>query len=46
MENFSTLPIPIQKRDKFSLTQCLKNDLEWKQMEAIPYAFVVRKISK
>ena len=34
-------PIPIQKGDKFSLMQCPKNDLEWKHMENIPYAFVV-----
>jgi len=27
--------------DKFSLMQCPKNDMEWKQMENIPYAFVV-----
>jgi len=33
--------IPIQKGDKFSLMQCPKNDLEWKQMEDIPYASVV-----
>ena len=28
MQNFSTSPVPIQKGDKFSLTQCPHNDLE------------------
>ena len=41
MQNCSVSPIPIQKGDKFSLMQCLKNDLERKQMEAILYASVV-----
>jgi len=41
MNKCSTSPIPIQKGDKFSLMQCPKNDLEWKQMEDIPYASVV-----
>ncbi|XP_068497891.1 secreted RxLR effector protein 161-like [Phaseolus vulgaris] len=41
MDKCSTSPIPIQKGDKFSLIQCPKNDLERKQMENIPYAFVV-----
>jgi len=41
MNKCSTSPIPIQKGDKFSLMQCPKNDLEWKQMENIPYASVV-----
>jgi len=41
MDKCSTSPIPIQKRDKFSLMQCPKNDLEQKQMKNIPYAFVV-----
>ncbi len=33
--------IPIQKRDKFSLNQCLKNDVEHKEMESIPYVSIV-----
>jgi len=41
MDKCSASPIPIQKGDKFSLMQCPKNDLEWKQIENIPYAFVV-----
>ncbi|RDX61842.1 hypothetical protein CR513_59887, partial [Mucuna pruriens] len=38
MEKCTTSPFPIHKGDKFSITQCHKNDLEEKQMEAIPYA--------
>ena len=41
MQNCSASPVPIQKGDKFSLMPCLKNDLERKQMEALPYASVV-----
>ena len=41
MENCSASLVPIQKVVKFSLEQCLENDLEWKQMEAIPHASVV-----
>ena len=41
IDKCSASPIPIQKGDKFSLMQCPKNDLEWKQMENIPYVFVV-----
>ena len=44
MDKFSTSPVPIQKRDKFSLAQCPKNDLKQKQMEAILYASVVGSI--
>ena len=44
MDKFSTSPVPIQKRDKFSLAQCLKNDLEQKQIEAILCASVFRSI--
>nr|KYP46269.1 Retrovirus-related Pol polyprotein from transposon TNT 1-94 [Cajanus cajan] len=44
MEKCSASPVPIQKGDKFSLTQCPKNDLERKKMEAIPYASVVGSI--
>ena len=33
--------VPIQKGDKFSLMQCPKNDVECKEMESIPYAYVV-----
>jgi len=41
MDKCSTSLVPIQKGDKFSLMQCPKNDLKWKQMENIPYASVV-----
>ena len=41
MQNCSASPVPIQKGDKFSLMQCPHNDLERKQMEAIPYASIV-----
>jgi len=41
MDKCSTSPVPIQKGDKFSLKQCLKNELEWKQMENIPYSSIV-----
>jgi len=41
MDKCSASSVPIQKRDKFSLMQCPKNDLERKQMENIPYASVV-----
>jgi len=41
MDKCSASLVPIQKGDKFSLMQCPKNDLERKQMENIPYAFVV-----
>ena len=33
--------VPLQKGDKFCVMQCPKNDLERKQMEDIPYAYVV-----
>lgn len=33
--------VPIQKRDKFSLMQCPKNDVERREMESIPYSSVV-----
>ena len=41
MEKCSTSSVPIQKGDKFSIAQCLRNHLERKQMEAISYASVV-----
>ena len=44
MHNCSASLIPIQKRDKFSLMQCPQNDLERKQMKAIPYASVVASL--
>ena len=37
---FSSI-VPIQKGDKFSLMQCSKNELEYKQMKQIPYTFIV-----
>ena len=44
MDKCSTSPNPIQKGDKFSLMQCPKNELEWKQMENIPYASIVGRL--
>ena len=44
MENRSASIAPIQKGDKFSLTQCPQNEWERKQMERIPYASVVRSL--
>ena len=41
MNKCSLRVVPIQKGDKFSLMQCPKNDVEWKEMESIPYAYVV-----
>ena len=38
MESCSLSPVPIQKGDNFSLSQCPKNDLEHKEMDNIPYA--------
>ena len=44
MDRSSTSPIPIQKGEKFNLIQCSKNDLEWKQIERNPCAFIVRSL--
>ena len=33
--------VPLLKGDKFSLSQCPKNDLEKEQMVSIPYASTV-----
>ena len=33
--------IPVIKGDKFSLSQCPKNDLEVKEMQKIPYASAI-----
>ena len=41
MEKCSSSVVSIQKWDKFSLMQCPKNELERKQMEQIPYAYIV-----
>lgn len=41
MQNCSPDLAPIAKGDKLSQSQHLKNDLERKQMESIPYACVV-----
>ena len=32
---------PVAKGDKFSLSQCPKNDLEIKEMQKIPYASAI-----
>ena len=34
----STSPIPIRKGDKYSISQCPRNDFEQKQIEVISYA--------
>ena len=41
MESCTLSPVPIQKGDNFSLSQCPKNDLEHKEMDNIPYASIV-----
>ena len=38
MQNCSPNVVPIQKGDKFSLSQCPQNELERKSMKNIPYA--------
>ena len=44
MNKCSASLVLIQKGDKFSLLQCPKNDLEWKQIEDIPYASIARSL--
>ena len=41
MQNCKPSDIPVAKGDKFSLSQCPKNDFEEKEMQKIPYASVV-----
>lgn len=41
MNSCSPGVVPIKKVDKFSLIQYLKNDVEPKEMESIPYAYVI-----
>ena len=41
MKSCSLSPVPIQKGDNFSLSQCPKNNLENKEMDNIPYASLV-----
>ena len=41
MESCKLSPVPTQKGDNLSLSQCLKNDLEHKEMDNIPYASLV-----
>ena len=41
MDKCSVEIVPVQKEDKFSLTQCPKNDEEHKEIESIPYASIV-----
>ena len=35
---------PVAKGDKFSLSQCPKNDFEVKEIQRIPYASAVRSL--
>ena len=44
MKKCSSSPISIEERDKFSLNQCPKNELERNQMNDIPYASIVRSL--
>jgi len=44
MNKCSVSPIPIYKGDKFILMQCPNNYLKRKQMENIPYAFVIESL--
>ena len=44
MERCSRGIVPIWKGDKFSEMQCPKNNLEWKAMDSILYASVVRSL--
>ena len=41
MKNCTSGDTPIAKKDKFSLTQCPKNELEIQEMQKIPYASAV-----
>ena len=41
MNKCSPMVVPMQKGDKFSLMQYSKSDVEWKEMESIPYASFV-----
>ena len=41
MDKSTASPVPIQRGDSFSQSQCPQNDLEHKEMENIPYASVV-----
>ena len=41
MDKSTASPVPIQRGDSFSRSQCPQNDLEHKEMENIPYASVV-----
>ncbi|XP_061355111.1 secreted RxLR effector protein 161-like [Gastrolobium bilobum] len=41
MSKCSPEVVPVQKGDKFNLMQSPKNDVEWKEMESIPYVSVV-----
>ena len=41
MKYYSIGIVSIQKRDKFNLIQCLKDDMKWKQMELIPYSSIM-----
>ncbi|XP_074265705.1 secreted RxLR effector protein 161-like [Silene latifolia] len=45
MNEYSAGIVPIQKGDKFSKMQCPHNELEQKEMERIPYAFVVGSLN-
>ena len=41
MNKCSASIVPLQKRDKFSLMQCPKNNVERNEIEYIPYSSVV-----
>ena len=44
MKNYKLGDAPIVKRDKFSLSQCLKNDYKEKKMQKIPYVSAIRRL--
>ena len=41
MENCSPSVAPLVRGDKFNLDHCPKSNLEWEQMESIPYASAI-----
>ena len=45
MDKCSAGIVPIRKGDKYSKMQCLRNELERKEMERIPYALMVGNLN-
>lgn len=44
MKDYSSSVAPIVKADKFNLNQCLKHDLEKKEMENIHYVSTIESL--